>query len=694
MLNQLGFPLPHRGAEVNILVAIAPGMATAFAPPAGVVDGRIGDIVSIRLPLDQAASLGDNPDIIGISLAKSYRPTLDKSIPDTGGDLLRSRFSNGEFAGLTGKGSIVAIIDSGIDWQHPDFRKPDGSTRIKYLWDPADPTYILSNGFAGSPPPSGGQGTVYTEAQINAALQGIDTVYSKDECGHGTHVAGIAAGNGAASGDGIAAGTFVGMAPEADIVVVRVFGDDCAYLGQQINLIQAGAFVDQMAQALGRPYVINLSLGTQIGGHDGYDLEEIAIDSLVGPGKPGKAVVVSAGNDSGRGAHSGGQFGSEGTTNQTIRIEVTQKGPNQAIYDLWFHRGDNFSIFLEGGGKPEEDITDWVGYAPLLRAKRLLFITERSPSFTIKIVGQKVLNGRFDGWVEGNGAFRSFVENSRLVSVPGTSRHALTVGAHTTKVSWVDQYGKQWSAIGASIGSSASFSSPGPTRDGRQKPELSAPGQVIASAMSRNLSTFFFPDYLVLADEQHVIAQGTSMSAPHASGAIALLFEKFPQIDSDLAQQILISSTRSDFYTEPSPNPVMGFGKLNAADALEPAYPRVMLSTNQTTFRLGETLKLSFVLQRGLQDTVIDGWVAVQTPSGEFAFLKEDGTSFDYLEAPYRSSMVVSDAYGLLYNLQIKMDLPVGEYKFYAVGVTPGTDPFNPSGWLTNLAGQTINIIP
>jgi subtilisin family serine protease len=335
------------------------------------VDGRIGNIVSIRLPLDQAASLAEHPDIIGMSLAKSFRPTLDHSIPDTGGDFLRTRFTNGEFVGLTGKGSVVAIIDSGIDWQHSDFRKPDGSTRIKYLWDPSDPTYMLSNGTAGSSPPSGGQGTVYTEAQINDALQGIGTVYSNDECGHGTHVAGIAAGNGAASGGGIAPGTFVGMAPEADIVVVRVFGDDCAYLGQQINLIQAGAFVDQMAQTLGRPYVINLSLGTQIGGHDGYDFEEIAIDSLVGPGKPGKAVVVSAGNDSGRGAHTGGQFGSEGTTNQTIRIEATQKGPNLAIYDLWFHRGDNFTISLEGGGKPEEDITDWVGYAPLLRAKRL-----------------------------------------------------------------------------------------------------------------------------------------------------------------------------------------------------------------------------------------------------------------------------------------------------------------------------------
>ncbi len=85
MLSRLGLALSHRGAEVNILVAIPPGMAPSFTPPAGMVDGRIGNIVSIRLPLDQAASLAEHPDIIGMSLAKSFRPTLDHSIPDTGG---------------------------------------------------------------------------------------------------------------------------------------------------------------------------------------------------------------------------------------------------------------------------------------------------------------------------------------------------------------------------------------------------------------------------------------------------------------------------------------------------------------------------------------------------------------------------------------------------------------------------------
>jgi hypothetical protein len=128
---------------------------------------------------------------------------------------------------------------------HPDFRKPEGSTRVKFLWDPADFTFQTSGGALGSPPPRGGNGTVYTEAPINDALRGQGTVNSGDECGRGTHVTGVAAGNGAGSGGGVPPGTFVGVAPEADLIAVRVFGATCNFLSGETDVVEAFQFIDQ-----------------------------------------------------------------------------------------------------------------------------------------------------------------------------------------------------------------------------------------------------------------------------------------------------------------------------------------------------------------------------------------------------------------------------------------------------------------
>src|SRR5262247_2026514 len=194
-----------------------------------------------------------------------------------------------------------------------------------------------------------------------------------------------ASGNGAGGGGELPPGTFVGIAPEADIIAVRVFDAQCSYLGGLIDLVQALQFIDKSAASLGRPYVVNLSLGTQIGAHDGTALEELVIDALGARGTPGKAVVVAAGNDGNAPIHAGGVFGPPGSPNQQVTVQVSQESPFDALFDFWFDGHDTFSVTLSGGGRPPQDLTAQVTVNPTTGSKELLFQTSRTPSFTLTI---------------------------------------------------------------------------------------------------------------------------------------------------------------------------------------------------------------------------------------------------------------------------------------------------------------------
>lgn len=687
---------------VRALVIVEEGGEEQLAQAGFSIKGRIGNIGSTAVPLDRLDTLANLQRVVYVEAAGRFRPVLDRSVPDTRADRLRRRNFFGTFTGTTGKGVVVGIIDSGLDWRHPDFRRPGGSTRIKFLWDPSDRSFEQSRGLVGSPPPLGGTGTVYTEGQINGALEVPDRVRTRDECGHGTHVAGVAAGNGQGGAFALPPGTFVGMAPEADIVAVRVFGPTCEFLEANIDLVQALQFIDQKAAELGHPYVINLSLGTQVGAHDGTSLDELAIDSLVGPGKPGKAVVVSAGNDGSNPIHAGGFFGPPGSPNQNVTIKASRFEPATSIFDFWFDGRDTFTVVVEGGGLAPEDITHQVMLNPLNGSKRLLFVTNRTPFFTITISGQAVVSGRFDGWIDGAAIFNDHLDPTSLVSIPGTARAAITVGAHITKNQWTDTLDRTWNLITNNIlGDLASFSSQGPTRDGRIKPDLSAPGRVIGSALSEDANpgaagdASIFPDRrFVLRDNLHAISQGTSFSAPHVSGAVALLFQKNPRLDADLARGILISSTWTDFFTGRVPNSKWGFGKLNAASAVTPTAPRIVLSTNQPRFTAGETLTLGVAVQAGLVDQVVDWWVAVQAPDGAIFFAGPGAQTFSSIPTPTVASVKVEDFAGPIFSAQISDGCVFGTYTFFALGVDHGTDPSDRRNWITNLATVSVELLP
>jgi len=255
--------------------------ASLFNVPGIKVQATIGQIATARATREGLVNLAKLAEVEWMDISKFMRPCLDVSRVSTEVDHLYS--GNPSYRG---NGVLLAIFDSGIDWRHEDFIDNFGKSRILYLWDVTDD--------AGPHPAGFDYGSEYKQAQINDEIDGspIGLVREQDTNGHGTHVAGIAGGDGSATGHGYPEKRYIGMAPQADLIIVK--GGDDGFT--TVNQINGTAYIMAKADQLKRPVVINFSLGGHAGAHDGTDLHEQAMDAAVGPGK---AIVVAASNDGG-----------------------------------------------------------------------------------------------------------------------------------------------------------------------------------------------------------------------------------------------------------------------------------------------------------------------------------------------------------------------------------------------------------
>jgi subtilisin family serine protease len=186
-------------------------------------------------------------------------------VPLTAADTIVNKDTQADKAlakyGLTGKGVIVAILDRGIDYTHPDFRNADGTTRIKMMWDMSAQNLCS---------PSNPAPVVYTEAQINTALKSNTPLAERDAVGHGTVTAGIAAGNGTAVSP--SSSQYAGLAPQADLLIVKITSEGAPAHDTQLAeaafqgcFSQALDLVTQQAATLGEPIVALINSGTQWG---------------------------------------------------------------------------------------------------------------------------------------------------------------------------------------------------------------------------------------------------------------------------------------------------------------------------------------------------------------------------------------------------------------------------------------------
>jgi subtilisin family serine protease len=565
------------------------------------------DMAIVDIPPAQLVAVSDLPSVVYMEAPRSNTAQLNESTKAI--DAIKARSQRG----ATGKGAIVGIIDSGIDWRHHDFRHADGSTRIKYILDlsQAGPVYT---------------GTVYTEVDINDALDNSGRVMQVDVSGHGTHVAGIAASDGQV---GAGFGDYAGVAPEADLVIVKATRDAEGREFYTDDQIFALAFIDSVADILGKPWVANLSLGGHSGAHDGTSPVERYIDQLTGQGIQGKAVVTVAGNDGDVDVHAQTRITSSsekakitfhistytanaGTGNDIIVFDGWYDGDKRIGVTLTSPSGEKFGpvlpaqVFPNDGsaGVTSDDGTVymWNGFynsgndyqpgANPHNGDREFYIQiddtdNRRPApgeWQIEFSGT---GGSIDMWISNMSMDARFEQGNTetgKLTIPGTSRNSITVGSFISKKSWTDLDGNNltFDSNGEfTVGDLSDFSSPGPVRQGGyQKPNIAAPGQIVASSMSaqasqNNAYSIFnannpkYPNALVNEDGDHGLNSGTSMAAPHVTGAVALLLAEQPDLTAIQIRDILEKSADRDTQTGSVPNDFWGFGKLNIYDALQ-----------------------------------------------------------------------------------------------------------------------------
>jgi minor extracellular serine protease Vpr len=539
------------------------------------------------VPLSALLRLVDNPKVTWIEPGVLARPTLDVSCAATpGGPPYVGANARAAYAWHKGTDVVVGIVDSGIDFTHGDFIK-DGTnnSRILYLWD-----QNLSAGVGESPPSGYDYGVEYTQAQINNEIDGSPAgfVRSQDASGHGTHVAGIAAGDGSDSDGTPPPGTYMGMAPDADIIAV-------ATTFYTTDVVDGVGYIFQRASALGKPAVVNLSLGSHIGPHDGTSSFETTLNNLLGTGK---TIVSSAGNERDDNIHAEAHIANGGTVTVTFSVP-TAASVLLAEIDLWYDGGDSYNVDVTApnlsstsvctpgntlhqviGGQGTVDIDNTVLSDPNNGdgniVIELLSPTNGTWQFGLTRVAAAG-GGDFDAWLTSillSGSspyFTSHATAEELVAMPATHPNIIAVAAHMTKTSWTTSGGSTPSYPGGpyNLGELTWFSSPGPSRDtsahpGYQKPDICAPGMGIASAMSKDVA---YDPNAIVDDSRHVINQGTSMSAPHVAGAIALLYHRDRHLSLQQIKSFLYGSAYVDGYTGAVPNYDYGYGKLNA-DAL------------------------------------------------------------------------------------------------------------------------------
>ncbi len=536
---------PAAEDTVGVLIAGDGRVEAAVLGAGGRVGSRHGSIRTAVVPVDALRMLSVQPGIRAIEGARTLRPSLNRSVPSTGAHVLHAQTD--VTRRLTGKGVIIGFTDSGIHTPHPSFRTIDGRTRILSVWDQQG---------SGNPPPGWSYGAEHDSSDINSRRW-----WMYDLAEHGTHVAGIAAGNGRTGG------TFIGMAPEADIIMVCNRPDDLWSGGlTTVGTLDGYDYIRAKATALGKRHVINTSQGTNLGPHDGTSLFEQAIDADV---RAGSVLCLAAGNEGSSARHASAVIPPGGAVEIRCAFHTVFPNDSAAIpMEAWYSGGDRISIscrkesdasfppsVVPGGtaflsfDSLDVAVTSMV-HSPLngdnvIRCSLLpavpVTVSDIVLVFRLEAAGDGALpeGGRIDLWWERNFevAFLDHRDETCTIGMPGGADGAITVG----------------SCDNDDTGALSVFSAHGPARDGAWKPDIVAPGGNVTSTVPgsnfRGMS-------------------GTSMAAPHVAGAAALLLENDPTLTPAQVKERLLGAARSDAGTGQVPNALWGHGRLDVWRAL------------------------------------------------------------------------------------------------------------------------------
>lgn len=501
---------------------------------------------------------------------------------------------------LSGQGVLIAVLDSGIDYRLPEFRRRDGSTRIRFLWDQ---TLKNQTGEEGEntnlrlPPEGYQQGVEFSEEQINAALQAaspqqqFQLLPTVDTGGHGTAVAGIAAGYSADAGTGME--NYRGVAVGAEFLIVKLGTPDAFSFPRTTEIMRGVTWALNRALELQMPLVINLSFGNSYGAHDGSSLIERFLDNAAEIGRT--VICVGSGNEGANGGHLAGSLERTGGTAgmlpgrqpasffQPAQVELAVAEYERSLnVQLWKNYSDVYRIYLRSPGGVEAQLPETInGGKYTLRLEQteiLVYMGQPTPYaapqeiyfdmiplgrpyidsgvWTFRLEPLEVVTGNYYFYLpsaavrsESTGFYRSTPDVT--LTIPSTASKVVTVGAYdSTYDAYADFSGRGYADPERTIGVVAA---------GFAKPDIVAPGVGV-------LAPDIYGGYTPVT--------GTSFATPIASGSAALLMEwgivrgNDPFLYGEKVKAYLRKGARPLRGVNSYPDARVGWGKLCVAESI------------------------------------------------------------------------------------------------------------------------------
>lgn len=573
-----------------------------------------GNIQFLKLDYQEFKNIVSDPCIAHFDVSgrlNAPRPYNDTARVHSRVNQVHDGLNNGLPSAFKGKNVVVGIVDVGFQTNHPTFYNADGTQyRVKKFWH---------QGQGGGPAPAGF--SYGTEFNLPSAIQS-----ARDDDGtHGTHVAGISSGSGFTTPQQ----KFRGMAPESDMVFVTIkYTNDTlkgSALGDYIvanpTIIDAYRYIFEYAAAQKKPAVTNLSWGMHTGPHDGTSIFDKAVETLSGKGK---IIVGANGNDAGNQMHVSATL--KGDTAYTFAIDRNRRDyRDESVYcDFWGSAGEDLGInvslfdtlgnklieepfvFASSGGVTKRKVVKGLDTLEYVVSCQKSYVNNQKPNILIMatssnaakcrirlgMTGKGVVHGWNSGqpyrWTSGSfldrvrgndytGKYLVGGSEGSMSENGGTGSQTLSVGSYVNLNNWIDFSGTYRAQNWLTVGEISGFSSRGPTPDGRMKPDIAAPGQLVASAVNNKQFAPWMSENTLYQSQFNGETQywtmfsGTSMAAPHVAGIVALVLEANPSIGLTEVRQILRATAIKDRLTGADSNNNFGYGRINAFDAVKMA---------------------------------------------------------------------------------------------------------------------------
>ena len=637
---------------VNVFIELNENADLEVLKAKGVkINIELPDIITAQVPVQNIEEIALLPEVKHLEVGTPVRRKMDKARLATNVDKVQA--GTNLPAPFKGKNGVIGIIDSGFEYGHINFYDTLGTTyRIKRVWD---------QNITGTPPTGFSYGTEYTtQASILAAQ--FD---NKTET-HATHVTGIAAG-----GDKSIGSIYYGVAPDADIALVSYNLND--QTTDNVSLADGIKYLYGYATSVNEPCVVNMSLGTQIGPHDGTSAFDQVCDALQGKGR---LLVGAAGNEGSDSLHISQNFTPANSTLKSF-FNYYDNTKLTGMSDIWGDTGKTYSIRVvvynkstgtEVYSTPTYDaattnsqtfnLTSTNGAIGQIQIFSERNATNAKPNAFVYSAMTSINSGNYIGVVltAQNGTIHAWADdvdsyfsgnniagwtsgnsNNSISEVGGTGKQIISVGAYVSKTRFTNIQGATYDLKSETLNNIADFSSTGPTIDGRTKPDITAPGSVVISSYSSAvISGVNYKNYIV-----HITSvngksyyygqlQGTSMSTPVVTGILATWLEVKNDLTPDEVRVILQNTAITDSYTGVIPSTgsnIWGFGKIDAWSGimacLKASQLQILQSSNENVLIYPNPTSGNLSILFGHNDSTVQ--LKVFNMSGQLVYTQQIG---------------------------------------------------------------------